>query len=65
MSLGWTWDQAADQMDFPRLGTFNKYWKKNPPVHKMVASYFGISKNSTTDAPAPIPEDALAFLGLE
>ena len=65
MSLGWTWDDAENQMDFPRLSTFNKYWNKNPPVHKMVAGYFGISKNSSGDAPPAIPENALALFGLE
>ena len=65
MSLGWTWDQAAQQMDFPRLKTFNQYWIKNPPVHKMVASYFGLNKNSSNDAPPAIPDNALSLLGLE
>jgi hypothetical protein len=40
-SLGWTWEQI-DDMTLPRLYAFNRYWENHPPVHIMVAAYFGI-----------------------
>lgn len=29
-------------MTVPRLGALTKYWETSPPVHMMVAAYFGI-----------------------
>ena len=31
-------------MTVPRLKAMTAYWKHSPPVHLMVASYFGIGK---------------------
>lgn len=31
-------------MDIPRLNALNKYWDGHPPLHIMVASYFGVLK---------------------
>jgi hypothetical protein len=31
-------------MTVPQLSEFNLYWKKNPPLHMMVAAYLGIGK---------------------
>lgn len=28
-------------MTFPRYLAFCKYWKRSPPLHKMVAAYLG------------------------
>jgi hypothetical protein len=33
-------------MTVPRLREMTEYWKSNPPLHLMVASYFGIEGNS-------------------
>ena len=65
MSLGWTWDQAAEQMDFPRLQSFNKYWEKFPPVHKMIAGYFGIGKNQGKGPAYATNKDILKDIGLD
>lgn len=29
-------------MTLPRLSDMTNYWKKNPPLHLMVAAYFGV-----------------------
>lgn len=38
-------------MTVPRLREMNEYWKDNPPLHIMVAAYFGINsdKKQTED----------------
>ena len=46
MSLGWTWAQI-DEMTFPQVGAFNRYWINSPPVHIMVADYLGYKKKAT------------------
>lgn len=33
-------------MTIPRLKGMQKYWEKNPPLHLMVAAYFGLGKSS-------------------
>lgn len=43
MSTGWTWDQVRNELDVPRLKALNAYWKKQPPVHLLVAAYLGYS----------------------
>lgn len=42
MSTGMTLNEVLDQFDLPTLRAFNDYWKGFPPVHVMVAAYFGI-----------------------
>ena len=42
MSTGMTWDQVQDQLDIPSLDALTEYWQSYPPVHVMVAGYFGI-----------------------
>lgn len=37
---GWTWDEVG-RLTMPRLKALNRYWKKHPPVHLLVASYLG------------------------
>lgn len=39
---GWTIDYVLENIDFPTLKTINKYLEKNPPLHVMIASYFGL-----------------------
>lgn len=34
-------------MTIPRLLHINKYQKDNPPIHAMIAGYFGIGGNKT------------------
>jgi hypothetical protein len=55
MSTGWTWDYVLNSMDLPRLFSLMDYWKQWPPLHKMVASYFGLGKSLT--APTLNPKD--------
>lgn len=38
---GWTWEYIDEFMTLPRLGRMNDYWTRIPPLHILVASYFG------------------------
>jgi hypothetical protein len=42
MSTGMTWDEVQDQLDLPSLAALTEYWESYPPVHVLVAGYFGI-----------------------
>jgi hypothetical protein len=39
--FGWTWEYVDQSMTFPRLAALNVYWKRNPPLHQLVANYLG------------------------
>ncbi len=69
MSLGWTWEQVAEQMDFPRLSEMHKHWSKFPPLHKMVADYLGITKNARAESveasAETLSQDILSDLGID
>jgi hypothetical protein len=41
--LGWTWDQALDQLNQPVIEAFNRTWAEDcPPLCDMVAGYLQI-----------------------
>lgn len=44
ISTGMTIEQVREQFDLPRLTAFTSYTKRFPPVHVLVASYFGFGK---------------------
>lgn len=46
---GWTWEYIDNHMTIPRLLHINKYQQDNPPIHAMIASYFGDGKKSETN----------------
>ena len=37
----------AENIDLVRLAELNEYWAGHPPLHAMVAAYFGIKPNPT------------------
>jgi hypothetical protein len=37
-NLGWTWDQALDQLTVPRYLALVAEWRRSPPVHWLVAT---------------------------
>lgn len=37
-AIGWTWDEALDNLTLPRLIALRKEWRRHPPVHWLVAS---------------------------
>ena len=41
---GWTWEYIDDHMTVPRYLAIQRYQKDNPPLHLMVAAYFGVGK---------------------
>jgi len=49
-------------MTIPRLEALNLYWKDNPPLHVMVAAYFGIGKKETKEAENDNLEEILSMM---
>jgi len=49
MCTGWTWEYIDDFMTIPRIKDMSAYWQDNPPLHQMVASYFGIDRKPKTE----------------
>jgi len=47
---GWTWEYIDDHMTIPRLLLMNDYWQQSPPLHTMVAAYFGIGKDKEPES---------------
>jgi len=47
---GWTWDYIAEDLDLPRLESLRRYWAQLPPIHMMIAAYFGISPQKQAPA---------------
>jgi hypothetical protein len=41
MATGWSWDEIENTVTMQRLEALCRYWKKNPPVHKLFAAYVG------------------------
>jgi hypothetical protein len=52
---GWTWDYISEHVDLPRLESMNRYWEQFPPLHVMVAAYFGITPKKQQE-PASVDE---------
>lgn len=59
MSTGMTWQQCREELDLPSLDALRRYWEHSPPVHKMVAAYFGIGKK-----PSEVNENGDSLLDL-
>lgn len=54
---GWTWDEVG-RLTMPRLKALNRYWKKHPPVHLLVAAYLGYEAPAESDdEPATAADD--------
>ena len=49
ISSGMTWEQVREQFDIPRIGAMQRYWTDNPPLHQLVAAYFGYSGKKQED----------------
>ncbi|MEC4589499.1 hypothetical protein VPG91_00725 [Nitrospirillum amazonense] len=52
------WDEVERQFTLPRYQALWRYWRRNPPVHLMVAAYLGIKSGG----PPPADETGLADL---
>lgn len=50
VSTGMAIEDVRDQFDLPRLEAFRSYSERNPPVHVMIARYFGIGKDAQPQA---------------
>ena len=59
ISLGMSVEQVREQFDIPRLQAFNRYCEKFPPLHVLVAAYFGYPKDKPQ---AAADEEAMAKL---
>jgi hypothetical protein len=45
MTFGWTFEHIDEFVTLPQLKEMSRFWKKNPPIHQMIAAYLGIGKN--------------------
>jgi hypothetical protein len=37
-NLGWSWDQALDELTVPRFLALQAEWRRNPPAHWLLAA---------------------------
>jgi hypothetical protein len=44
ITMGMSVEQVREQFDIPRLQAFNRYCEQFPPLHVLVAAYFGYPK---------------------
>lgn len=61
MCTGWTWEYIDEHMTLPRLAEMSAYWKNNPPLHSMIAAYFGIGTPKKQSDGGDIAELMAAF----
>lgn len=54
MSLGWSWDEAREQLDIPRLNALHAYWRHNPPMHVLLKAYVGYKPSSPSGLPSDV-----------
>jgi hypothetical protein len=40
-NLGWSWDRALDELTVPRFLALHAEWRRNPPVHWLLAAALG------------------------
>jgi hypothetical protein len=52
MSLGWSWEDAREQLDIPRINALQSYWRTNPPTHVLVKAYMRYKPDASLDAPS-------------
>ena len=63
MVFGWTFEHIDEFVTLPQLKEMSEFWKRNPPVHRMVATYLGIGKARPSDNESvPVEEGMPAFL---
>jgi hypothetical protein len=48
-AFGWTWEYV-EMFDLPRYYEISSYWEKHPPLHLLVAGYFGYNGESNRKA---------------
>jgi hypothetical protein len=55
-------------MDIPRLQAMNSHWKASPPIHVMLAQFFGYERKKpsqqSADKSLTSDEEMAAFLGI-
>ncbi len=37
-NLGWSWDEALDQLTVPRFLALQSEWRRHPPTHWLIAA---------------------------
>ncbi len=57
--MGWSWDQALDQLTVPRFLALQAEWRRNPPVHWLIGAAL---KYRGPGEPAPSRQPAIAEL---
>ncbi|MFS1524440.1 hypothetical protein ACL7TT_10055 [Microbulbifer sp. 2304DJ12-6] len=64
MVFGWTWAHIRENVDLPQLEAMNRYWKRFPPVHVLVAAFVGYQGGKPSSEPGSA-EELLAMLPLK
>ena len=44
LAFGWTWEYVDECMTVPRFNSIQRAWEYAPPVHMLVAGFFGIKR---------------------
>lgn len=55
VSAGWTLDYVENAITLSRVRALYAYWRKNPPVHKLIARFVGYQPPSDFGSVAPAP----------
>lgn len=47
LAYGWTWDYIDECMTVPRWNGIQQQWEYAPPVHMMLAGFFGYKRRDS------------------
>lgn len=42
--MGWSWEYIENEVTIPILRDIYEGWRTRPPVHRILAAYFGFDK---------------------
>jgi hypothetical protein len=60
--FNWTWEYIDEHMTLPRLDALNEYWRRNPPLHQLVAAYAGFKPPNDDNKEPEKTEDLATFM---
>ena len=58
-NLGWSWEQALDELTVPRFLALQAEWRRHPPAHWLIAAAM---KYRPPGGPAPRAQPTVAEL---
>jgi hypothetical protein len=62
MTFGWTFEHIDEFVTLPQLKEMSHFWEKSPPIHQMIAAYFGIGKSKAIANEGVAADDAMPDL---